>query len=145
MRNAAKYDIEGLPEDMTPEQYLASGEVHNRDHQVGVGIVVENYSRYNLKFPTLNIVNKGRNITKVADVDAKSSAIFILDNNKNQNYGLYGTVAWQLMQGISVAEPPRRLIIGFEIPYRLVTSIKFKKIYFIHLENLSFISYTSAT
>ena len=130
MRSAAKYDIKGLPEDKTPEQYLASGEVHNSKKQVGVGIVVENYSKYDLKFPTLNFGNKGRQfITKVADVDAKSSAIFILDNHRNLEYGVYGAVAWQLMQGGSKTEAPRtprRLIIGFKIPYRLVTSEEFK-------------------
>ena len=131
MRKAAKYDIEGLPEDYeTPEEYLASGEVHNSNKQVGVGIVIENYSKYNLKFPTLNFENKGRQfITEVADVDAKSSAIFILDNHRHLEYGIHGAVAWQLMRGGSVAEDPRtprRLIVGFEIPYRLVTSVEFK-------------------
>ena len=134
MRNAANYDIQGLPEDYeTPEEYLASEEVHNSNKQVGVGIVIENYSKYNLKFPTLNFENKGREfITKVADVNAKSSAIFILDNHRWAHYGIHGAIAWQLMQSGSVAEDPRtprRLIIGFGIPYRLVKYLEFKSIY----------------
>ena len=120
--NAAENPIGGVPEGMTPEEYLASPDIYkSKDYQMGVGIVIENYSKYNLMFPTVNFENAGKAKTEVKDVNSRSSQLFIFDNdysNNNGNHGVFGTISWQVSNKQGDKATKTRLVLGFSIPWR---------------------------
>ena len=99
----------------TLEEYLEYLNTQRKRNQVGIGIVIENYSKYDLKFPQPTFHNKGRQIIKARDVDSQTSAFFILDNQETYHRGVHGTVSWQVMNGPETGPTSKRLIIGFEV------------------------------
>ena len=99
----------------TVEEYLENFNTMRKRNQVGIGIVIENYSKYDLKFPQLKFRNKGEQIINATDVDSQTSAYFILDNQQTYHRGVHGTVSWQVMNGPETGPTSKRLIIGFEV------------------------------
>ena len=59
--NSHKYFIEEEDEGRTFEEaknYLQSEEIYtSKDHQVGVGVLIDNYSKYTLMFPTVDFAS----------------------------------------------------------------------------------------
>ena len=56
---------------MTPEEYFSNPELYKpKTYPMGVGIVIENYSKYNLMFPTVNF-NPSQTTTEVKDVNSR--------------------------------------------------------------------------
>ena len=101
---------------MTPEDYLVSPDIYKwKKTQVGLGIVIENYSRYNLKFPIVNFENSaGRQVEKVQEIDSGKDAMFILDNGGYRDYRLDGSLSWQVMFN---SKHLIRLVLTYYIPY----------------------------
>ena len=101
----------------TVEEYLEYFNTQRKRNQVGIGIVIENYSKYDLKFPQPTFHNKGRQIHRfrLRDVDSQTSALFILDNHETYHRGVHGAVSWQVMNGPETGPTSKRLIIGFEV------------------------------
>ena len=95
--------------------------------QVGVGVLIENYSKYELMFPTVDFSNAGKKVTEIGNVDPGKSAMIILDNdysNNHHNYGIFGTISWQISSNKNVKgtktrkATTTRLILGFSVPYK---------------------------
>ena len=103
---------------MTPEDYLVSPEIYKwKKTQVGLGVVIENYSQYNLKFPTVNFENSaGREVEKheVQEIGSGKSNMFILDNGGHRDFRLDGSLSWQVMLN---SRHLIRLVLTFYIPY----------------------------
>ena len=65
---------------MTPEEYFSNPELYKpKTFPMGVGIVIENYSKYNLMFPTVNFEDPSQATTEVKDVNSRLE--FIQDLN----------------------------------------------------------------
>ena len=113
--NAAENPIEGVPAGMTPEEYFSNPELYEpKTSPMGVGIVIENYSKYNLMFPTVNFKDLSQATTEVKDVNSRSSQLFIFDNI---NAGVYGSISWQISNKRGDKATKTRLILGFSIPW----------------------------
>ena len=57
---------------MTPEEYFSNPELYEpKTNPMGVGIVIENYSKYNLMFPTVNFKDPSQATTEVKDVNSR--------------------------------------------------------------------------
>ena len=70
--NAAENPIEGVPAGMTPEEYFSNPNLYKpKTSPMGVGIVIENYSKYNLMFPTVNFEDSSQATTEVKDVNSR--------------------------------------------------------------------------
>ena len=70
--NAAEYSIGGVPAGMTPEEYFSNPNLYKpKTNPMGVGIVIENYSKYNLMFPTVNFEDSSQATTEVKDVNSR--------------------------------------------------------------------------
>ena len=70
--NAAENPIEGVPAGMTPEEYFSNPNLYKpKTYPMGVGIVIENYSKYNLMFPTVNFEDSSQATTEVKDVNSR--------------------------------------------------------------------------
>ena len=70
--NAAENPIEGVPAGMTPEEYFSNPNLYKpKIYPMGVGIVIENYSKYNLMFPTVNFEDSSQATTEVKDVNSR--------------------------------------------------------------------------
>ena len=69
--DAAENPIKGVPAGMTPEEYFSNPELYKpKTNPMGVGIVIENYSKYNLMFPTVNF-DPSQATTEVKDVNSR--------------------------------------------------------------------------
>ena len=60
--NSHKYFIEGLSDEgktfEEAKDYLQSEEIYtSKDYQVGVGVLIDNYSKYTLMFPTVDFAS----------------------------------------------------------------------------------------
>ena len=70
--NATENPIEGVPAGMTPEEYFSNPNLYKpKTYPMGVGIVIENYSKYNLMFPTVNFEDSSQATTEVKDVNSR--------------------------------------------------------------------------
>ena len=70
--NAAENPIKGVPARMTPEEYFSNPDLYKpKNYPMGVGIVIENYSKYNLMFPTINFEDPSLATTEVKDVNSR--------------------------------------------------------------------------
>ena len=83
-------------------------------------------------FPTVDFASAanhaGKKVTEIGNVDPGKSAMIILDNdysnNPSFNYGLYGTISWQIsknknVEGTTTRKATKdRLVLGFAIPYK---------------------------
>ena len=90
-------------------------------------MLIENYSKYELMFPTVDFGNAGKKVTEIGNVDPGKSAMIILDNNysnNHHNYDIYGTISWQIstnknVEGTTTRKATKdRLVLGFAIPYK---------------------------
>ena len=70
--NAAENPIKGVPAGMTPEEYFSNPDLYKpKTNPMGLGIVIENYSKYNLMFPTINFEDPSQATTEVKDVNSR--------------------------------------------------------------------------
>ena len=70
--NASGNPIKGVPAGMTPEEFFSNPELYEpKTNPMGVGIVIENYSKYNLMFPTVNFKDPSQATTEVKDVNSR--------------------------------------------------------------------------
>ena len=114
--NDAENPIKGVPARMTPEEYFSNPDLYKpKNYPMGVGIVIENYSKYNLMFPTVNFNDQSQATTEIKDVNSRSSQLFIFDNI---NAGVYGSVSWQISNKRGDKATKTRLILGFSIPWK---------------------------
>ena len=114
--NAAENPIEGVPAGKTPEEYFSNPDLYKPEtNPMGVGIVIENYSKYNLMFPTVNFEDSSQAKTEVKDVNSRSSQLFIFDNI---NAGVYGSISWQVSNRRGDKATKTRLVLGFSIPWK---------------------------
>ena len=101
---------------MTPEEYFSNPELYEpKTNPMGVGIVIENYSKYNLMFPTVNFKDLSQATTEVKDVNSRSSQLFIFDNI---NDNIYGSISWQVSNRRGDKATKTRLVVGFSIPWK---------------------------
>ena len=131
--NSNKYFIEDEDEGKTfneAKDYLQSEEIYtSKDYQVGVGVLIDNYSKYTLMFPTVDFAsyssNAGKKVTEIGNVDPGKSALIILDNDYSINHhdrGLFGTISWQISKNYNEKGTTTRkastdrLILGFAVP-----------------------------
>ena len=70
--NAAENPIKGVPAGITPEEYFSNPDLYKpKNYPMGVGIVIENYSKYNLMFPTVNFNDQSQATTEIKDVNSR--------------------------------------------------------------------------
>ena len=70
--NDAENPIKGVPAGMTPEEYFSNPDLYKpKTNPMGLGIVIENYSKYNLMFPTINFEDPSQATTEVKDVNSR--------------------------------------------------------------------------
>ena len=88
-KNSNKYFIEDEDEGKTfneAKDYLQSEEIYtSKDYQVGVGVLIDNYSKYILMFPTVDF----------ASVSAHAGTVYAFRNlaiGRSENLGLH----WQI-------------------------------------------------
>ena len=66
-------------------------------------------------------MHAGRNVKGIGNVDPGKNALVILDNyysnNPTFNYGLYGTISWQISNNKNIKGTTTRLVLGFAVPY----------------------------
>ena len=88
-------------------------------HQVVFGLLIENYSRYQLLHPTNQTEYEGYNtfIEPVEPILEGSSGLFVADNGKHKNYQARGSMSWQIFW--RNGKPlEKRLIVTYNIPYQ---------------------------
>ena len=71
-KNSSKYFIEGLSDEgktfNEAKDYLQSEEIYtSRDYQVGLGVLIDNYSKYILMFPTVDFATPAGTVYTLAD------------------------------------------------------------------------------
>ena len=70
--NAAENPIKGVPAGITPEEYFSNPDLYKpKTNPMGLGIVIENYSKYNLMFPTINFEDPSQATTEVKDINSR--------------------------------------------------------------------------
>ena len=70
--NSNKYFIEGLSDEgktfNEAKDYLQSEEIYtSKDYQVGLGVLIDNYSKYILMFPTVDFADQAGTVYTLAD------------------------------------------------------------------------------
>lgn len=109
-----------LPNGKNPEEILKENYV-NKAHQVMLGMVIENHTPYDL-------VNPGKSINscpateeikgmEVKNISRRSSEMILFDNGHWQDYGLCGSIHWQIRKNGFFADDAQRLVVTFRVPY----------------------------
>ena len=74
---------------ISEEKYINSPQIYrDKSHQIIMGIVIENYSRYKLQFLTSDTHGNTRHIQKPANVPEESKRLFIFDNRYVYRIGI---------------------------------------------------------
>lgn len=87
--------------------------------QVVLGIMLENYSKFNLKNPTFHRddywCGYTRRINPIRQVDSGSGKLFVVDNDASKG-AICGSVSWQLNDGYKDLNV--RLVLTFDVPWK---------------------------
>ena len=85
--------------------------------QIVLGIMLENYSKFNLKNPTFyhNWCGSTRDINPIRELDSGSGEMFVVDNSASKG-DICGSVSWQLYDGYK--ELNIRLVLTFDVPWK---------------------------
>ena len=88
-------------------------------HQVLLGVLIENYSRYQFLHPTNHTEYEGYNtvIEPAKPIIEGSSGLFVVDNGANNGYDARGSMSWQLKFQNNVPVN-QRLVVTYNVPYR---------------------------
>ena len=99
----------------------------DRQNQVALGIFVENRSKFDLKKPILNIMDCSatRMLVSPKITPSCTKSMIILDNESYKDYGICGSISWQIFYRNGERYPKedgkgRRFITTYRVPYRLV-------------------------
>jgi hypothetical protein len=107
-----------------PEDLVSSKSVYKSTaNQVVIGALIENYSIFNLKYPTSDKANSATTyLNHVTDLASKSSKFFMADNGQSHGYGACGSMSWQIMMPNGEPFPlsagsGRRLVVTYYVPF----------------------------
>lgn len=109
----------------TPQEYMSSSYVNKSNyHQVGLGIVIENYSRFKLKLLSSDSQDcvSTRAIQNVSDIPKDRLEMFIFDNDGKTSRSICGSASWQILQPngapLKIHDEGRRLVLTYVVPYK---------------------------
>ena len=84
--------------------------------QIVLGIIVENYSKYDLKHPTFyNHCGQVRKIRQVHQLPAGEKDMYAFDNWADKT-DICGSISWQLYDGYEALNV--RLVLTFKMPWK---------------------------
>ena len=114
------------PVDESPEEYLNDKVYISVSNQVALGLEIENHSDFDLRDGTTDLddCSATRNLREndASDVLADSKAMFIFDNGLYKDYGLCGSISWQIFykngNPLLVGGEGKRFLVTFRVPYR---------------------------
>ena len=100
---------------ISPQDYLKSPEIYkDKDNQILLGILIENYSRWPLIHPRFEPDDSGATLkTEKVKVSPHSTEFFVISNTDD----IYGSMSWEIgMQGLT--DKGTRLVLTYEVYWK---------------------------
>ena len=108
-----------------PKDYVKDKSIYTSvSNGLVLGIVVENFSKYNLSLIGGHPKSYTKIVKEFESVPQYSERLFVLTNSMANHRDLYGSVSWQIMETDGIAfkkgDKGRRLVFTFRMPFGYV-------------------------
>ena len=110
---------------INPKSYVKDKSIYTSvSNGLVLGIVVENFSKYNLSLIGGHPKSYTKIVKEFESVPQYSERLFVLTNSMANHRDLYGSVSWQIMETDGIAfkkgDKGRRLVFTFRMPFGYV-------------------------